>query len=581
MFRSVALLALLFACSAVAAEPEKPRLVVLVVFDQMRGDYLERWKALFGDGGFARLQSEGAWYANCHYPYAITATGPGHASLLTGCGPNTHGIVGNSWYERSSGAVVNCSQHTRYQRVPPLPKNLPPDELLDEFKPREIVQEKQADTTVTPAKAYGTPERLLAPTFGDALKAATDGKGKAFGFSFKDRSALLPLGAKADGAYWLDSTDGTIITSTYYRDAVHPWVAEINRKRAIDRWFGKNWERLRDDLDYEKFSGPDDVVGESKGSRQGVTFPHRMDGGLKRPGKAYYDALATSPFGNELILELAKAAVVAEKLGQDDVPDLLSISFSCNDPVGHAWGPDSQEVLDTMLRSDRQMADLLAFLDQNVGEGKYILCMTADHGICPLPEIATQRGLDAQRVSVRNMLTNAETFLRRTFDPLGDGKARFIENRSGYWIYLNTKLIASKGLELSDVTTTLVRHLQKQEGILRVFTPADLKGELDPYDSIGHRLRMSYYPDRCGDIGCLLKPYWLEGDPKTGTGTSHGTPYSYDTHVPLLVFGPNVQPGIRREEVTPNAIAAIFAKSVGIAPPAKAEYPSPAGLFKK
>lgn len=589
MPRRLAILLALFAAPIFAAEPEKPKLVVLVVFDQMRGDYIQKWQSLFGKDGFVRLQTEGAWFVNCHYPYAITATGPGHSSMLTGCGPDLHGIIGNTWYDRASGAVVNCSESTRYSRVPPLPKSLPKDELLDEFKPPEAKDKKNGAETDpkaesgSQARAYGTPDRLLAPTFGDAIKAATGGKAKVFGLSFKDRSALLPVGSKADGAYWLDNTDGMIVTSTFYRDAVHPWVNELNKSRFAEQWFGKKWERFYPDLDYVKYSGPDNVIGEGKGIREGVTFPHPINGGLKRPGKAYYDALLTSPFGNDFLLEMARAAIVSEKLGHHDVPDLLAVSFSSNDPIGHVWGPDSQEVLDVTLRSDHQLAALLKLLDEQVGAGKYLLCVTADHGVCPLPELSMKRGIDAHRLAVSQVLKLAESHLRKSYDPdgAGDAKAKFIENRTGQWIYLNHRLIENRGLKAADVSRSLADFLQQQDGIGRAFTRSDLEGQLDAYDAVGRRMRKAYYPDRAGDVAFILKPYWLEGDPKTATGTSHSTPYLYDTHVPLLVLGANVKSGIHREEVAPAVIASIFAKALGIAPPAKAEYPAPAGLFRE
>jgi len=586
----LALLIGLLASPVFAAEPEKPRLVVLVVFDQMRGDYVDKWRPLFGKDGFVRLQTEGAWYLNCHYPYAITATGPGHSSMLTGCGPDVHGIIGNTWYDRASGAVVNCSESAKYQRVPPVPKNLPKDELKDEVREREAKEKKTTTTQETPTasepakpKPQGTPDRLLAPTFGDALKAATNGKGRVVGLSFKDRSAVLPGGARADVAYWLDSTDGMIVTSTFYRDAVHPWVDELNKKRIADRWFETTWDRFRPDLDYSKYSGPDVIIGEGKGIRQGVAFPHPTDGGLKRPGKAYYDALANSPFGNEFLLELVKAAVVAEQLGQDEIPDLLTISFSSNDIIGHTWGPDSQEVLDVTLRSDRQLADLLKFLDDTVGKGKYLLCLTADHGICPLPEVSASRGLDARRLGLKKVLADAESHLRAVYDPqaAADSKTKWIENATGMWVYLNHRLIDSRGLDAGTVAKTLADFLARQYGIARTFTRAELTHEPDTYDAIGRRMRKAYHPDRSGDVGVILKPYWLPVDPLYATGTSHGTPYPYDTHVPLLVFGPNVQPGIHREDAVPAMIAAIFAKALGVRPPAKAEYGVPAGLFRE
>lgn len=587
MSRRLAILLLaLLALPLRAAEPDKPKLVVLVVFDQMRGDYIAKWKPFFGTDGFIRLQTDGAWFVNCHYPYAITATGPGHASMLTGCGPDVHGIVGNTWYDRKSGAVVNCSEDTRYDRVPPMPKDLPKDELKEEWKIKETpakvtTEPKKSATTTTTKKAYGTPDRMLAPTFAEALKAAYP-SAKAFGLSFKDRSAVLPVGPKADGAYWLDSTDGRIVTSSFFRDAVHPWVTDFNKSHVADRWFDKTWDRLRPDLDYVKLNGPDLVVGEGKGTRQGVTFPHPTDGGLVRPGRAYYDALYNSPFGNDLLLELVKAAVTAEKLGRHDVPDLLTVSFSSTDSVGHTWGPDSQEVLDVTLRADRTLAGLLHFLDGAVGPGNYLVCLTADHGCCPLPEVSQKRGLDAGRIPIKKVMTDAEAHLHSVYDqgPLADPKAKWIEAQAGMWVYLNDKLIASRGLEPAAVAKTLAEFLAKQTGVLRTFTRAELETDPDRYDSIGQRMRKAYFPDRCGDVAFVSKPYWLGSDWTLATGTGHGTPHPYDTHVPLLVYGPRVKPGMRREEVVPATIAAIFAKALGITPPAKAEYPVPAGLFE-
>jgi hypothetical protein len=431
-------------------------------------------------------------------------------------------------------------------------------------------------------KPYGTPDRLLAPTFGDALKAATDGKARLVGLSFKSRSAILPVGARADGAYYVDNTDGMVITSSQFRDAVPAWVAEFNKQRVIDRWFDRPWELSRTDLDYVKYSGPDKVLGEGKGKRQGIAFPHPTDGGLKRPGTAYYEALYNSPYGNDFLLELAKAAVVAEKLGQDDTPDLLTVSFSSNDTVGHTWGPDSQEVLDITLRSDRMMADLLTFLDTTVGKGKYLVCLTADHGICPLPEVSAADGMDAKRVPVGRYLTAAEAHLRTVYEKVGKAaKTKWVENHTGPWVYLNHKAIKAKGLDAADVARTLAEFLKTQDGILRTFTRAELEREPDQYDTIGRRMKKSYHPDRSGDVGIVLKPYYLEYDKEYLTGTTHGSPHAYDTHVPLLVFGTNVKPGVRKEEVPPALIAAIFAKALGIAPPKAAEYACPEGLFKQ
>jgi predicted AlkP superfamily pyrophosphatase or phosphodiesterase len=554
-----------------ASEPEKPKLLVLVVFDQMRGDYLERWQKLFADDGFARLQRDGAWFTNCHYPYATTETGPGHASMLTGCVPAQHGIVMNQWYDRKTAQVISCAESIRYRRVPPAPK-MDAGETKDASRPEEDRKIKE--------KPSGSPDNLLVPTLGDALKEATGGKAKVVGLSFKDASAVLPAGKRADAVYWFDSADGIFVTSSFYRDSVHPWVAEFNKARVADLWFDKEWTPLRPDLDYEKYSGPDEVNGEGSGVRQGVVFPHRMNAGLKKPGKNYYGALFNSPFGNELLLELVKRAVIAEKLGQRDVADLLVVSFSSNDAIGHTWGPDSQEVLDVTLRSDRVMAEFLKFLDSEVGAGQYLMALTADHGVCPLPELTAVNGTFAKRLSARSIVSATEEHLHVKFDKnAADPKAklRWIESVIPPWVYLNHRAIDDCKLNTADVAKEVAQFLAAQEGIYRTFTRVDLGVDFPDKDPIGQRIKNSFHADRCGDVGFVLNPYCVFDVYQTGS--THGSPHSYDTHVPLLFFGPGVKPGNHDEQVAPQTIAAVLAHGAGIKPPKTASYPPPHGLF--
>jgi len=569
---------------AKAAPPaDKPRvkLAVLVVFDQMRGDFLERWKPLFGPGGFARLLADGAWFKNCYYPYGTTTTGPGHASVLTGTCGDRHGIVNNNWYDRAAAAEAYCAGSTRYKPVPDVPKAAQ-EEPKPDAKPKPV----------------GNPDRLLSETVADVLKRVHGERAKVFGLSLKDRSAILPTGKRPDGAYWFDGRFGT---STYYADRVHEWVGAFNAGRPADRWLGKEWTRFRPDLDYAKYSGPDDGPGEGKGIQakdgtkllwqQGKTFPHPV--GKDRLAKPYYDAVATSPFGNDLLLEFAKACVTAEELGKDDVPDLLVVSFSSNDLIGHAWGPDSQEVLDVTLRSDALMAELLGFLDEKVGKGNYVLGMTADHGICPLPEVSAAKGIEAKRVDSKLLHLGAEKHLHAAFGPAdqpapkadakGDppkGKTAWVEATSLPWLYLNPRFVKASGRSHAEVARTLADHLAKQDGVARAFTREELAGELPESDVIGRRVRRSFHPDRCGDVYVLLKPYHLFGK-VTDTGTAHGTPYDYDRHVPLVVYGPGVPGGPRAEPVTPQAAAAVFARFLGVPAPKDAEFPVPATLEKE
>lgn len=533
----------------------KPKLVVLVVFDQMRADYLTRWYDQFGTGGFRRLLDEGAWFDNCNYPYALTLTGPGHASFLTGCSADRHGIIGNEWYERGVGEVY-CATTNRYENVP-----------------------SDAAGTSRKKTGGGSPERLLAPTVGDVLKNATAGKGRVIAISYKDRAAILPGGHHPDGAYWTDSNTGRFVTSTYCRETLPEWVREFNDNRLVDSWFARTWERFRPDLDYVKLSGPDDVVGEGSGVKQGRTFPHPMNAGLTKPGKNYYEAVVTSPYGNELVLAFAKQAIVAEHLGEDDVPDLLTVSFSSNDYIGHAWGPDSQEVMDVTLRSDLIVKQLLEYLDEHVGKGRYLVAMSADHGVCPLPEIAKATIPDACRVDLPGLLSGAEKALDEAFPAKNPDKTRWFESTANISFVLNRAKLAARGLKQEDVEQALVNWLKKHKDILTAYTRADLMQPANADDAIGRRSRKSFNPQRSGDVSVVFKPYHLSTTYLTGT--THGTPHEYDTHVPLVVYGANVIPGRRHDPVTPQAIAAIFSHALEIAPPAMAEAPLPEKLLTK
>jgi predicted AlkP superfamily pyrophosphatase or phosphodiesterase len=545
-----------------AAEPARPKLAVMVVLDQFRADYLSRWDVLYGEDGFRRLEKEGAWFQNCHYPYALTVTAAGHASLATGCSPDVHGIVHNEWFDRTSGEVIESVENNRYERVPAWPKDPPKD------NDKETIKKKSR---------YGvSPQRLLAPTLADALKEATAAKSKVVSLSLKDRAAVMPGGLKPDACYWFDPDGGLFVTSTYYRDRVHDWVDTFNKEKPADRWFGKDWTKSNSDLDYERHSGPDDVDGEGKGYSQGRTFPHPLTGGLKQPGKAYYQAVYTSPFGNELLLELAERAIEAEKLGMRDAPDLLCLSFSANDAIGHVWGPDSQEVLDVTLRTDVLLGNLLGFLDDKVGKGKYVMVVTADHGVCPLPEVTRSHGTDAGRIDVSLLNQKASAFLDDKYGEL-EGKDRWFETGGVVRGYLNRSVIEKRGLREEDVFDALAQWLEKQPGIQKAYTRFELAKKADKDDLLGASMRRSYFADRSADVLIVPKPYFVYFDKLVGT--NHATPHEYDTHVPLLVFGPGVNAGVYKEPITPLAVPVILAKLLGIKPPAKAEVEAPDKLF--
>jgi predicted AlkP superfamily pyrophosphatase or phosphodiesterase len=302
-----------------------------------------------------------------------------------------------------------------------------------------------------------------------------------------------------------------------------------------------------------------------------------MNGGLKVPTKLYYGALFNSPFGNDLLLELVEKAIDAEKLGAGDSPDLLCVSFSSNDAVGHTWGPDSQEVLDVTLRSDRIVCEFLQYLDDKVGRGKYVVALSADHGVCPLPEIAHAGGKDSGRIDLSLLDKKASAFLDEEYGA-AEGKERWFEPIGVAWGYLNRALLKKRGLKEADVQEALAAWLEKQPGIRKVYTRTQLVKGLPKEDALGQSVLKSYVPERSGDFVIIPKPYYLMWEKLTGSG--HGTPNEYDTHVPLLVYGAGIKTGIYKDAITPQAAPVILARALGIRPPGKAEVEAPESLFR-
>jgi len=555
------------------AQKPQPPLVVLVVFDQMRGDYLARWADHFGPDGFERIKKEGVWFSNCQIPYACTSTGPGHAALATGAPPSVHGIIENEWYDRGSRSLMYCCQPNRpYELIPPVPAEL--------GKPGR-------------GSAQGfSPQRLLAETVGDSLVAATGGKGRVFSLSIKDRTAVLMGGQKPTGVYCFDTRDGKFHTGAFYdRDQVHPWVAEFNASKLVDSWFETPWERLRDKLDYTRFSSPDDASGEGDGfNGQGVTFPHRLNGTLKAPAKPYYDALECSPFGNELLFALVKRAIVAEKLGQSERPDLLCVSFSSNDLIGHIWGPDSQEVFDMTLRTDKLIAEMLGFLDTTLGKSGYVLVIAADHGVCPLPEQKEYQQKPyplARRVSVTEIYDGLEGALNGVYGVSPGSRTEWFEAREDAdrvwpWIYLNQRAIKERNLKFDDVCGVTRDWLVGRTSIKTAYTRKELEDGQSPADDPFNFKKMAflaYRADRCGDVIAIPQPGVLVGSPKYKNGTTHGSPQAYDTHIPFLVYGHRVPAlGQRPEVVSSLSIAPTLAWALNVPAPKQAIGPPPGAI---
>ncbi|HTG94422.1 MAG TPA: alkaline phosphatase family protein, partial [Pyrinomonadaceae bacterium] len=532
----------------------RPRLVLLIAVDQFRRDYLERFGDLFVNNGFRRLLRDGASWEEANYDHVPTYTACGHATMMTGAYPSETGIVGNEWIERETAKRITSV----------------------------------SDTTV---KALGgnenepaaSPRRLMASTVGDELRLATNDRSKVIGISVKDRSAILPAGRHANAAYWFSSGSGNMISSTYYFPQLPAWVSAFNSKRPADKFFGARWDRLLPESEYLKRAGADSPPWENIGRVSGDTnaFPHTLTGGATRPGPQFYAALDYSPFSNDLLVQFAEEALVNENLGQDNDTDVLTLSFSANDYVGHRYGPYSQEAMDISLRVDRQIETFLDFVDSKVGLRNTIVILTADHGVAPIPEQAAALGLDGARLRGEDILTAVRSAITARYnpkgttpDPTGDyiytydfgGRPQpaFINGN----IYFNYAALQRDGVSLDEVTRVARDAALTVRGISRAFTRAQLlQGAVSITDPIERRVVHGFYASRSGDVVVIAEPYKYLGDAIPAT---HGTPYSYDTHVPLIIVAPGLVPGRYYDRASPADIAPTVSALLRTTPPSNA-----------
>lgn len=540
---SVALLAGARLAPAGESPAPPPALVVVITVDQFRGDYPARFREHLVPGGLNLLLQQGANFVDCRYRHAVTKTAAGHAVVLTGVHANVHGIINNAWIDRETLKRVNCVDDDSV-------------EILGRADDRGSA--KLPGTTV-PLGA--SPRRLLATTVGDHLKLTRGGRSKVIGISSKDRSAILLAGKFADAAYWMDK--GRMVTSTHYMKELPAWVRAFNDAGRVDSFFGRTWDRILPVAAYDALQGPDDAPGEFGDFGLGRTFPRRVNGGAEKITPAYYDAFELTPYKSEVLMDFARTVVEQEKLGQRGVTDLLCLSFSVNDSVGHAFGPDSHEVMDITLRTDRMLAELFAFLDARVGLKRCTIVFTADHGVAPIPEQVKARspGVSAGRVDNARLLKTCEAALDRAFGPLSDGRHWLVVDESSLLFLrgvLKEKKVAQPAAEkvVRDALLTL-------EFVEAAYTRADLEAGV-ALGTYGEATLLSFNRERSGDLYYQMKPYWVDRK----TGTNHGAPYTYDTHVPLLWFGADVTPGVRTERVGVDDIAPTLARVLGlVAPP--------------
>lgn len=521
-----------------------PALVVVISLDQFRNDYLDRFRPYFGPDGFNLFLQHGAVFADCHYRHSNTKTGPGHAVMLTGVHADLHGIIGNEWIDRDTFELVSCVGDPSVQVVGLPPSSGPRLRGVDDpYLPR-------------------SPRNLLVTTVGDELKLGRGGRPKVIGISDKHRAAILMSGKQADAAYFREQ--GRMITSTYYMAEEPAWVQQWNAAGNIDAYFGHVWDRVLPAAAYA-MQGPDDMAGEDGTSGHlGTTLPKTVDGGERKPGSAYYAAFENTPFANETLESFAEAAIINENLGgREGITDLLCVSFSAIDHAGHLYGPDSHEVMDLVVRTDRILAQFFRFLNRRVGLQQCLLVLTADHGVAPMPERihAISPQIPAGRIDSARLLTACEEALDLAFGPLAD-KSRWLV-RDDCSLLIFPSALKEKGLAPAAVQAVVRGALLKLDFVQAAYTRDQLeRGEVN--DDLGRSALLSFNRARSGDIFYQPKPYFFG----RATGSTHGTPYNYDTHVPLLWYGVGVKAGVRTERVGVDDLAPTLAHLLGLpAPP--------------
>jgi predicted AlkP superfamily pyrophosphatase or phosphodiesterase len=516
------------AWSARAAPP--PRLVLQLTVDQLRGDQLLRYREKFGPGGFRLLLDRGRYFANAHYETSNTLTASGHAVLVTGADTAEHGIVANDWWDRATGQPVYCTADARY----PV--------FGDPAKPG----------------AGMSPHRLTSSTVGDELVLAGAGRSRAFAVAGKDRSAILPAGHLGI-ALWFSDKTGAFTSSSFYFPALPAWVDAWNAPKPADRYRRLDWRPLREPTTYRFFANaanplarPDPVLGRA--------FPHPL---LAKSDALFFKALLVTPFLDELTAALATELLDREKLGQRDATDYLSISFSGNDYIGHAYGPDSMEAEDSLLRLDATLAALFTHLERTVGLARTVIVLSADHGVDDIPEAHRTRGRSADRFFPEKIRAAANAALRSHFGVADDLVAAFMPPG----LYLDAKKLSALKLDPVAVEAALAAHLRSAPGVAHALTRTDLLAGRVPRSALLDRVQRGFHPSRSGDVVIVQQPFWYMYSDAEGYAAMHGSPYAYDTFVPVIVLAPGVAAGLSHAAVSPAQIAPTLAALLEISPP--------------
>ena len=505
-----------------SAAEAAPKLVVLVVVDQMRADYVERFHDDWSSG-LRRLVDDGAWFTRAAYPYLTTVTCAGHATVSTGAYPHTHGVFANTWFDRERSAVIPCT---------------------DDQQARVVSYNHDANSRTGPG-------RLMAPTLADQMRAQN---GRVVTLALKARSAIMMAGHGGDAVTWIsESLDGWETSTAYSKEPVQA-VKAYTSANPLEADFGKVWTRL---LPPSRYRDPDDGLAEDPVKGWTSTFPHPLRGENGRPDASYFDQWQHSPYADAYVARMAAALVESMQLGKRDTPDFLGVSFSSPDLVGHSFGPHSQEVQDMYASLDRSVGTLLNELDRLVGPGQYVLGLTADHGVTDVPEQLRKAGRDGGRASGSAVLSAGEA---RAVRDVGAGK--YLSRLNGNDIYFEPGMydrVKRHPATLKAMTSAMA----KVSGVQKVFTSDEVANAAGASDPLLRAAALSYVKGRSGDLILALKPGWMF----SASGTTHGSATSDDQRVPLLLFGYGVKSGRYDAPASPVDVAPTLAAVAGLALP--------------
>ncbi|TKC00657.1 alkaline phosphatase PafA [Pedobacter cryophilus] len=508
------------------SSPARPKLVVGLVVDQMRWDYLYRYANRYGAGGFNRMLREGFSCENNQITYIPTVTAAGHTGIYTGSVPSIHGIAGNDWTIQATGKSMYCTDDPTVKTV-----------------------------GSTSTAGLMSPKNLLATTITDELRLATNFKSKVIGIALKDRGGILPAGHSANAAYWYDDLTGNWITSTYYMDVLPNWVNNFNSQKIAEKYIKQDWNTLYPINTYTQSTADDNLYeGKLRGETAPV-FPHLTSKMLN----GNFSAIRNTPYGNSITLDFAKDAIKNEQLGKDDITDFLAVSLSSTDYIGHQYAINSIEVEDAYLRLDKDIEEFLKTLDATVGKGQYTVFLSSDHGAAHNPKFLADNKIPAQLWDGRTILNNLNTELEKEFK-----QPKLVLGFGNYQVNFNNPLIASSKLNLLEIKQFTINFLNKQEGVTFVVDMENISSASLP-DAIKSKIIAGYNKDRSGAIQILLKPGWFQG--YSATGTTHGSWNPYDTHIPLVFMGWGIKQGTLNRPTSMADIAPTIAALLHIQEP--------------